>query len=110
MAERSVVVGKQRPEEQEVQVGLEAQVPQAAKVVEVQETVLQTTVCILEAQDQPAQVVQLVSLPQQTTVVVVVVDLVPIPITLEIKLMAPRVEQVAVVVVRTTGFVKADPP
>jgi hypothetical protein len=100
--------GKPQPVELEVQTVVEETLQPREVGVEVDpETAPQTTDCILEPQDQPAPAVQLVEL--QTTVVVVVVDLVPIPTTLEIKLMVPPVEPVAVVVVPTTGFVKADP-
>jgi hypothetical protein len=99
--------GKVPPVELEVQtVAEETTQPREVGVEADPETVLQTTFCILEPQDQPAPAVQLVAL--QTTVVVVVVDLAPIPTTLEIRRMVPRVEQVGVVVVLTTGFVKAD--
>jgi hypothetical protein len=73
--------GKAQPVELEVQtVAEETTQPREVGVEADPETVLQTTFCILEPQDQPAPAVQLVAL--QTTVVVVVVDLAPIPTTL----------------------------
>jgi hypothetical protein len=79
-----------------------------AKVVEGQETVPQTTVCILDPWDHLAPVVQLAPLP--ITAAVVVVVLAPIPTTMEITGTVPQVELVAVAVVPTTRFVKADSP
>jgi hypothetical protein len=104
-----VEVGQQPPEVQGAQVGSVAVLLlREVEAVEGQEAVLQTTVCILEPWDHPAPVVQLAPLP--ITAAVVVVVLAPIPTTMEITGTVPQVELVAVAVVPTTRFVKADSP